>query len=313
MKGETPQVSIVMPAFNAAKTIAESIQTVIDQSYMDWELLVINDGSSDQTGDIVSEYQQRDTRIRHIKLPRNGGLSNARNEGCKAATGSFISFLDSDDLWAKTKLETQVSFHAQNPEIEISHTDFHLFNESGFLKRPFKYLINLKKHKQGYIYPAICYRNPIGVLTVMAKSSLLRSVGFFDANLWTFEDQDLWIRIARKRKAFGYIPNVLAYYRLVPGSISNKTGKYKKAYKTFIAKLLATDALDKNLLFRYYYRYFGTVYFKSHQFKLSRLYFLKSIQLVRPDFISLTTVIYVIYGILSQSLQGMKSVFRSVK
>ena len=296
MKGETPTVSIVMPAYNAAKTIAQSILSVIQQSYENWELLVVDDGSHDSTSAIVTEHQNKDLRIRIIKLARNGGLSNARNEGCKEATGSFIAFLDSDDLWQTSKLEIQVNFHLLNPEIEISHTDFHQFNDQGLLKRPLKYFVDLKKHKEGQIYPSICYKNPIGILTVMVNRSLLNTVGFFDTSLWTFEDQDLWIRIAKRGKIFGYIPKVLAFYRLVPGSISNKTGRYKKAYKKFISKLLSTDTLNADLLLRYYYRHFGTVYLKKKSYKLSRLYFWKSLKLIPFDYIAISTYVYVLFG-----------------
>lgn len=300
-----------MPAYNAERTIAESIKSVIDQSYKKWELIVVDDGSIDTTSEIVNDYRKKDDRIIIIELARNGGLSNARNEGCKAARGSFIAFLDSDDLWNERKLEKQISFHLVNPDIEISHTDFHLFNDHGFLKRPLKYFINLKKHKQGQLYPGICYKNPIGVLTVMVKRTLLNEVGFFDTSLWTFEDQDLWVRIAKRGKTFGYIPTVLAYYRLVPGSITGKTAKYKHAYRKFMTKLLKSDSLNPDLLLRYYYRYFGTVYFKNNQFKLSKLYFYKSIQLVRFDYISLSTFVYLIYVIAIQSIQNLKSDARS--
>lgn len=283
----------------------------MDQSYKKWELIVVDDGSIDTTSEIVNGYRKKDDRIIIIELARNGGLSNARNEGCKAAKGGFIAFLDSDDLWNEKKLETQINFHLVNPDIEISHTDFHLFNNRGFLKRPFKYFINLNKHKQGQLYPGICYKNPIGILTVMVKTTLLNEVGYFDTSLWTFEDQDLWVRIAKRAKPFGYIPTVLAYYRLVPGSITGKTVKYKHAYRKFMTKLLNSESLNPDLLLRYYYRYFGTVYFKNNQFRLSRLYFYKSIQLVPFDFVSLSTFVYLIYVIAKQSIQNLKSNVRS--
>jgi teichuronic acid biosynthesis glycosyltransferase TuaG len=310
MTGSTLTISIIMPAYNAAKTISQSIESVIKQSHKNWELLIIDDGSQDNTSALVLDFQNKDQRIKLIKLSRNGGLSNARNEGCRAAIGSFISFLDSDDLWHENKLEIQVNFHLLNPEIDISHTDFHLFDDHGVLKRPFKRLIDRKRNKEGQIYPGICYKNPIGILTVMVRRSLLNDIGLFDTTLWTFEDQDLWVKIAKRRKHFGYIPDVLAFYRLVPGSISNKTGRYKKAYKKFITKLLSTDNLNPHLLFRFYYRHFGIVYFKSHQYKLSRLYFLKSIQIIRFDLISLSTIVYTLLGIAKQSIRVFKSSFK---
>ena len=230
-----------MPAYNSASTIAESIRSVGMQTYKNWELIIVDDGSNDFTGEIINSFKSNDPRIILLKLSKNGGLPNARNEGCRLARGEFIVFLDSDDLWSKEKLENQLHFHAVNQGIEISHTDFQLFNEYGFIKRPFKYVVDLKRDKRGDIFPGICYKNPIGILTVMVKRTLLMEVNFFDSTLWTMEDHDLWVRIAKRGKDFGYVPQVLAYYRITPGSIVSKTGKYKKAYKVFIRKLLESN------------------------------------------------------------------------
>lgn len=304
MKTENLKVSIIMPAFNAAKTIAESMESVLRQTFTEWELIVIDDGSTDETAEIVERFRRSEDRIFLLKLSKNGGLPNARNEGCKISSGEFIAFLDSDDVWLEDKLSVQVDFHARNPDIEISHTDFHPFNRNGVSKRPFKSLIDLKKNKQGDIYPQICYKNPIGVLTVMAKRGLLQEVNFFDASLWTMEDQDLWIRIAKRGKKFGYIEDVLAYYRTSEGSITSKTGKYKKAYKKFINKVLMSENVDTSLMWRYYYRHFGTVYFKKSQYGLSRLYFLKSIKLVPFDYIALSTYVYLFFVMLKGSFKN---------
>lgn len=286
-----------MPAFNAAKTIESSIKSVLGQSYQNWELIVIDDGSMDNTIQFLNNFCEQDQRIKLLRLPQNGGLPNARNQGCKIAKGSWIAFLDSDDLWHTGKLEQQVDFHLKNPSIEISHTDFQLFNDNGTIRRSFKSILEPIKEKQGSIYPGVCYRNPIGVLTVMASSRLLKEVGYFDSSLWTLEDQELWIRIARKGYQFGYIDKELAYYRSSSGSITSKTGKYKRAYKFLLNKLNKTYELDNRLLFRQYYRHFGTVYFKKGLFKLSLMYFWKSLRLFPYDWIALSTILYIVYSI----------------
>ena len=300
---ETPAVSIIMPAYNAGATIAESIQSVLNQVYQYWELIVVDDGSKDNTSEIVNTFINKEKRVILLRLLQNGGLPNARNEGCKMARGKFIAFLDSDDLWHVDKLAMQLHFHSVHPDIEISHTDFHLFNDQGFLKRPLKYFIDLKRHKQGQIYPRICYRNPIGILTVMAKKTLLQEVGFFDASLWTMEDQDLWVRIAKRKIEFGYISRVLGYYRITPGGISRKTGKYKKAYKKFIQKVLGSENINHNMIWRNYYRTLGTTYFRNGHMELARLYFWRSIKLVPFDRIAITTYLYMIYGLVKELLK----------
>lgn len=147
----------------------------------------------------------------------------------------------------------------------------------------------------GILYPTLCYQNTIGVLTVMVKRSVLIDVGMFDTSLTSLEDRDLWIRIAKQKYIFGYIPEVLASYRITEGGLSGRTGKYKKAYKRFIAKTILNGNLNEAMIWRYYYRYFGATYFKNREYKLSKLYFWKSIILVRFDFFSAISFLYLLY------------------
>src|SRR5262249_23306047 len=100
-------VSIIMPAYNAGKYIADSIQSVLAQTYSDWELIVVDDGSADNTASIVQQFVTRDSRINYF-FQENGRLGKARNTGIKEARGALIAFLDSDDLWLETKLELQL-------------------------------------------------------------------------------------------------------------------------------------------------------------------------------------------------------------
>lgn len=288
-------ISIVMPAFNAEKTIKESIQSVLQQSYNNWELIVIDDGSKDNTSSIVKEFQKKDSRIKLLVLSVNKGLPNARNEGCKSALGVFIAFLDSDDLWTSDKLAVQLDYHYKNPHIEISHTGFDSFNQFGKINRPGKWIIAPRRHKKSIIYPEVCYRNPIGILTVMVKKEILASVDYFDSTLKTFEDQDLWIRISRTKKEFGYISKTLAHYRFSDGGLSKQIGPYKRAYKVFIRKILTAEEgkVNSDLIWRYYYRLLGTSYFRSGKLYLSFLYFKKSITLVFFDLVALSTLVYI--------------------
>jgi len=299
----SPTVSVIMPAFNASKTIKNSVRSVIAQSFDDWELIIVDDGSIDDTSPIAKSYADDDFRIRILRLENNGGLPNARNQGCLMARGQYIAFLDSDDLWHKHKLKKQIQFHLDNPGIEISHTNFIAFDDKQVYTKPFRKFLDSNEKISGNIYPSICYKNSIGVLTVLLKRELLIHVNLFDANLWTLEDQDLWIRIAKEKKEFGYLNDVLAYYRISEGGISKKIGKYKRAYKKFFSKVLNENDLDESLLRRYYYRHFGTVYFKKDNHKLSTLYFIKSIKLRPFDMQALTTYLYLFYGLIKWSFK----------
>ena len=303
----SPKVSVIMPAFNAGKTIKDAVESVKDQSFDDWELIVIDDGSTDDTAAIAQGYTTSDNRIKLLKLEENGGLPNARNKGCLQACGEYIAFLDSDDLWHKDKLKKQIQFHSNNPDIEISHTNFIAFDDTKFYTRPFRRFIDLNEKVSGDLYPNICYKNSIGVLTVMVSKELLLHVNMFDTNLWTMEDQDLWIRIARKKKAFGYINEILAYYRISAGGISKRTGRYKKAYKFFLKKILNENSLSKKILLGNYYRHFGTVYFKRSQHRLAKLYFLKSLKFYQFSLFNISTLLYLLYNSSSELFSKSKS------
>ncbi len=249
---ERIKFSVIMPAYNSASTILKSIESVLDQTYSNWELIVVNDGSKDNTLELANAAAARDARIKVLNLPRNGGLPNARNQGCIVATGDLIAFLDSDDLWLKEKLSRQAQLHLANPAIDISHTAFQLFDDNGVMPRRFRGLIDRRSSKEGNLFPSICYKNPIGVLTVVVKPNVFMKAGMFDTSLWTFEDQDLWIRIAKQGSIFGYLPEVLASYRLSQSGITSKTGKYKTAYKKFIRKVLTNDGSGRGLLWHYF-------------------------------------------------------------
>ncbi|WP_299824562.1 glycosyltransferase family A protein [uncultured Pontibacter sp.] len=290
------KVSIVMPAYNAANTIAESIESVLRQSYQNWELIIVNDCSKDNTVQIINRYIAQHDNIKLIDLEVNQGPCLARNIGIKCATGDYICFLDSDDLWHPSKLELQTSFHHQHP-YKISHTNFIFFNGNGIVRRPWKNLIQLGMKKSGKLLDQLYQENVVGILTVMVKRDILLDLGGFDPEIPALEDYDLWIRIAEAGYEYGYIDKKLADYRVVNGSLSNSPSKYKRVFKKFIRKHINKHIGNPKLkgqIWGNYYRYFGTVYFKNKKYKLSILYFKKAISLHKTGFISFTTFLYML-------------------
>ena len=123
-------VSIVTPVYNSEKFISETIQTVKNQTYQNWELLLVNDYSTDNSENVIREYEKQDDRIKLINLEKNSGAAIARNTGIKKAKGKYIAFLDSDDLWDKQKLEKQVNFMKENNH-EFTFTSYEFADESG--------------------------------------------------------------------------------------------------------------------------------------------------------------------------------------
>jgi teichuronic acid biosynthesis glycosyltransferase TuaG len=295
-------VSIIMPAYNAASTIKMSVDSVLAQTYDNWELIIINDGSADETIKLANEFAGTDERIRVLDLKNNGGLPNARNQGINIAKGEFVAFLDSDDTWSPEKLSKQIAFHQKNPDINISHTNFTTFNNDGPVGRPLKRIIEFNYKKQGNLIPSIYCKNTVGVLTVMAKRSLVQKVNGFDTNIWATEDLDLWIKISKHGEKFGYVDERLANYRLNAGGMTRKMGKYKHAYRKLLAKY-KSDIIENEcykLSWANYYRYFGIAYLKERQYKLALLYLSKSVRFDRYLLDRSLTSLFIIKALLKK-------------
>ena len=180
-----------MPAYNAEKWISEAIQSVINQTFDSWELIIINDNSNDGTEEIITEFTKKDERIKIFNLIEKKGVSFARNFGVDHAKGEFIAFLDADDLWHSDKLKIQLLFHENNSECEVSHTNFINFNEYGKIRTPFKFFFRQFIKKRGNLLVHLLYFNSIATLTVVMKKKIFLDVNGFDCNLSNLEDQDL--------------------------------------------------------------------------------------------------------------------------
>ena len=206
-------VSIIMPAYNAEKYIADSIRSVLAQTYSNWELIVVDDGSTDGTASIVQEFAARDTRVRYI-FQENGRLGKARNTGIANAAGSLIAFLDSDDLWLPTKLQMQLQAMSENnADVVFSNsyvfTDENPGNETETLRSSAGRLCGPD------FFDSLIRQNQIPVLTVLLKKTTLDTVGLFEEAkpYHGCEDVDLWLRLAKAGFVFYGMPDALARYR----------------------------------------------------------------------------------------------------
>jgi glycosyltransferase involved in cell wall biosynthesis len=184
---ENPLVSVIIPTFNRGWVLKEAIDSVLAQDFKDFELIVVNDGSTDNTGQILDSYNQDLIVLRQS----NKGVSAARNRGIAAACGRLIAFLDSDDLWLPRKLSSQVDFFNSNPAAVINQTE-EIWIRNGVRVNP-----KTRHHKfSGMIFErslALCLVSPSAV---MIKKNLFSKVGVFDESLPACEDYDLWLRIS---------------------------------------------------------------------------------------------------------------------
>ncbi|MBW4532801.1 MAG: glycosyltransferase family 2 protein [Pleurocapsa minor HA4230-MV1] len=199
------KVSAIIPAYNAMKYLPESLDSILAQTYPDFEVIIVNDGSTDNLCEWAS--QLTDPRVKLISQ-ENRGLAGARNTGLNHAQGQYIAYLDADDLWDATKLAKQVEVLEQNSEVGLVYTWVERIDQNGkSLGKPFK--INL----QGDIWEKLTEKNVIAPSNAMIRRSCFEKVGMFDASLQAYgEDWDMWLRIAASYSV-RVIPETLCSYR----------------------------------------------------------------------------------------------------
>ncbi|WP_420973542.1 glycosyltransferase family 2 protein [Bacillus thuringiensis] len=217
--GNQSIVSIITPSYNASSFIKETIQSVQSQTYTNWEMIIIDDVSKDNTCELIKEEIKKDNRIRLIELQENCGAAIARNTGINNAKGKYIAFLDSDDLWLPEKLEKQLAF-MQNNDIAFSFTGYQIMNQDGTLTDKIV-------HVPGKInYNGLLKNTIIGCLTVMLDIEKLGKVQM--PNIRTRQDTATWLKILKQgHYAYG-LDEVLSKYRKVENSISSKKFKMAK-------------------------------------------------------------------------------------
>lgn len=210
---KTNLVSVVMPAHNSESLLQESVRSVMAQTYADWELLIVDDASTDRTLTMARELALSDGRIRVIEMERNGGVAAARNTGIRAATGQYLAFLDSDDLWLPEKLQTQVQFMQQSGAA-FSFTQYRRFGRDGSLSKPVR-VPSRVNHRQ------LLRGNVIGCLTVLIDRSRISEVEMPSTK---HEDYVTWLGLLRSGGEALGLPQDLARYRVSSTSVSgNKT------------------------------------------------------------------------------------------
>jgi glycosyltransferase involved in cell wall biosynthesis len=173
-------ISVVLPCYNRVDFLAKSVPSVLNQTYKDWELIVVDDGSSDGTATYTSEI--KDSRVHYIRQ-ENAGVAAARNAGILASRGEWIALLDSDDYWMPGKLEAQLDFHQQNPDILISQTE-EIWIRNG------RRVNSMNKHKKrsGWIFEPSLDLCLISPSCVMIHRSIFGAVGMFEPAFTVWED-----------------------------------------------------------------------------------------------------------------------------
>ena len=219
-----PLVSIIMPLYNCEQLVVDSIKSVIDQTYTNWELLIVDDKSTDYSFEVVKEYISNEPRIRLYQMKQNSGTAIARNYLIDIAIGRYIAFLDSDDLWSSEKLEKQISF-MQNKGSVLSYADYWLLDEAGETVK------SVVRAPSSIEYESLLKKNIIGCLTAMYDS---RKLGkrYFDITLDMHEDYQYWLEILKEIDHADGMNIPLAYHRIRSNSLSrNKIDAARSVWK----------------------------------------------------------------------------------
>lgn len=235
---EAELCSIIMPAYNNEKYIAQAIESVLKQRYQNWELIIINDCSTDSTEEIIKKYLLKDTRIKLMNLTKNKGVFNARNIGIQNAKGKNIAFLDADDIWEKEKLQKQVQI-LSSTKADITYTAYLMIDENSktIKERSIKEKLQIKD---------LLKENCIIFSSVVGKKESIINKHF--KSEWYHEDYVFLLDLAKEGKIFNGINEILTQYRVHQNGRSfNKLISAKYRWKIY------REYLDMSLLQSFYY------------------------------------------------------------
>ena len=252
-----PTISVIIPAYNAERTILETIASVQQQTFSDLELIVVDDGSTDRTLELL--HSVTDERLKIFSY-QNAGVSVARNRGISHATGEFIGFLDADDLWTPDKLETQLTALQQHPEAGVAYSWTYFMNEKGAS------YIEKSKAFEGNVYAELLVTNFLhNGSNPLIRSQAIESVGGFDPALAFGEEWDFYLRLAA-RWAFVLVPKPQILYRQSSVSASSKVEEMEQQTLIMLEKAFQAAPPElqylKNQSFAWIYKYIAQQYLK---------------------------------------------------
>jgi len=270
-----PKVSVIIPTYNRAHLIARAIQSVLNQTYQDFEIIVVDDGSTDNTEEVVKGFN--DGRIRYIQHEKNKGEAAARNTGIKAARGEYIASQDSDDEWLPEKLRKQMEvFKSASSRVGVVYTGFWRIKDN---KKVYTPSSNIKP-KEGDIHKNLLKENFIGTPVTLIKKECFHKVGMFNETLPHLVDWEIWIRIS-KYYQFRCIdePLLISYY--TPDSISADRNALVRARKFILDKYFEDIKKDKRVLANHYLS-ISAILWANREFQEGESYFAKALR-TYPD------------------------------
>ena len=268
--GQSTAVSVVIPSYNRAHLVKRAIDSVLNQTYREFEVIVVDDASTDGTAEIVKGLA--DQRVRYVKHQANRGVSESRNTGIKAAKGHLIGFLDSDDEWLPHKLRKQIDRFNELPSDTgvVYGACLMVDEETG---KPIRVVT---PKNRGDVSRDMLLRDFVVSPTPLVKKECFEKAGFFDGDFSTSEDWDMWLRIAQHYK-FDFVRDVVARYYTSPDQVTKDVSKVVQGYLKFLTKHEALIAGNPSIL-AYHFKTIAELYLVHHEYHLANAYYARAIR-----------------------------------
>ena len=216
-----PRVSVLFTCYNHIRYLPEAWQSVLDQTFTDWEIIAIDDGSTDGTRDWLADPTRQDPRVTVILNETNLGTYGSLNRALKASKGEFIAILNDDDVWAPRKLEAQLALFAEHPEVGLVHTDGWFIDGDGNKREDSPLGFEYPRFETGDIFASLLHHNLIITSAALARRACFAAVGEFNEAYYGSADWEMWLRIA-ERWPMGCVAEPLTFYRVHGANASHK-------------------------------------------------------------------------------------------
>ncbi|MGL4503388.1 MAG: glycosyltransferase [Planktothrix sp.] len=307
-----PTISVIIPAYNSENTIQETIESVLNQTFQDLELIVINDGSVDKTLEVISSFS--DARIQVFSYS-NSGAQKSRNRGISHASGEYLSFLDSDDMWEPEKLEFQLKALQENSEAAVAYSWTNWIDESGKFLRRGSYI-----SKTGDIFANLLLVDFIeNGSNPLIRANAMAEVGYFDESLVGGQDWDMWLRLAA-RYPFVAVPYPHILYRQSANSWSSNVERQESGFLQVIEKALNQESqrvshLKNHIIANRYKCLLVDILdrFPAPERGLTAARFLKTVLINDPAMLKARVLAKVIFKILVLTILPPKQAMRVLK
>jgi glycosyltransferase involved in cell wall biosynthesis len=237
---DNPLISIIIPVYNSEQFLSATLESVLQQTYSHFEIMIIDDGSLDNTSVICKKYSIQDARI-HYRHQMNRGPAAARNVGIAAAKGNFICLLDGDDCMHPQRLEMQLAEFRRDPSIDVVYTALQIIDEKG---KP-THIMHSREFDPANFLVELLFRNPLPWPMIMAKADCLIQ-NPFDEHFRYAEDYELIVRLAQKGYRFKYIDAPLTYYRRHSKNVSNNLSLHRKSEQIVLARYHNVEQIVQN-------------------------------------------------------------------